>query len=203
VGWRGDLDAEGATVLNQALQRYRDTRVWPGLPKVPEDVIDRRLEEYARAEAKEEHERRVHLISNLEKKVRKDSLDRSAWSSLSDLYLKEQRYKDAENALKMILKADAAKLGEQSPFTYRQLAEIYLAALSVSIRGKGIRILGYIPSNATAEALGYSIQALRELAKENLIKADWAFKKEGRDLALKAANTLTVEAFEEFDRYKE
>ena len=203
VGWRGDLDAEGAAVLNQALQRYRDIRVWPGLPKVPEDVIDRRLEEYARAEAKEEHERRVRLISNLEKKVRKDSLDRLAWGDLSDLYLKEQRHKDAENAIKILLELDVKKWGKPNPFTYRQLAEIYLAALSVSVRGKGIRISGYIPSNVNAKALGYSIEELSELAKENLIKADWAFKKEGRDLALKAVSTLAVEAFEEFDRYKE
>ena len=203
VGWRGDLDAEGVAVLNQALQRYRDTGVWSGLPKVPEDVIDRRLQEEDRAKANAEHDIRIRLISDNEKKIRKDPLDGLAWSSLSDLYLKEQRYKDAENALKMILKADAAKLGKPSLFTYRQLAEIYLAALSVSIRDKGIHISGYIPSNVTVETLGYSIEELRELAKENLIKADWAFKKEGRDLALKAASTLTVEAFEEFDRYKE
>jgi hypothetical protein len=203
VRWFGDLDVEGAAVLNQALQRYRDTGIWLGLPKVPEDVIDKRLEEDASAEAKEEQKRRVRLISNLEKKVRKDSLDRSAWSSLSELYLKEGRNKDAENATKTLLELDVQKLGKANPFTYRQLAEIYLDALSVSVRGKGIRILGYILSHVTAEALGYSIEELSELAKENLIKADWAYTKEGRDLALRAVSTLAVEAFEEFDKYKE
>jgi len=203
VHWFGALDVEGAAALNHTLQHYKDTGVWLGLPKVPEDVIDRRLQEEARAKAKEEHDIRIRLISDNEKKVRKNRLDRLAWSDLSDLYLKEQRYKDAENAIKMLLKLDVAKWGKPNPFTYRELAEIYLSALSVFVRGKGIHISGYIPSNVTAETLGYSIEELRELAKENLIKADWAFEKEGRDLALKAANTLAIEAFEEFDRYKE
>lgn len=211
VHWFGDLDAEGAAALNQALQHYKDTGVWSGLPKVPEDVIDRRLKEEARAEAKEEQDRRIRLISDNEKRVRNDPLDRLAWLSLSDLYLKEQRYKDMENALKMSLKADAAKLGRQYSLTYVQLGKIYLAALSVSVRGKGIPILGYFPSNVNAETLGYSIEQLRELAKENLSKAYKMDKKAGfkegdlkeLELALKAAGALSVEAFEEFDRYKE
>ena len=203
VHWLGDLDVEGAAALRNALQHWGDTGIWLGLPKTPEDAIDKRLEKDARAEAEEEQKRRVCLISGLEKKVRRNSLDRSAWASLLELYLKEGRGKDAEDATKTLLELDVRKLGKASPFTYRQLAEIYLAALSVSVRGKGIRILGYIPSNITAEALGYSIEELSEFVKDNLVKADWAYTKEGRDLALRAVNTLAVEAFEEFDSYKE
>jgi len=204
VHWFGDLDMEGAAALNHALQHYKDTGVWLGLPKVPEGVIDRRLQEEARAREQEEHQNRLRLISGNEKRVRKDPLDRLAWSSLSELYLKEERNKDAENAVKTLLKLDAAKSGKLSPFTCRQLAEIYLAALSVSVRGKGIRISGNIASDhMTAASLGYSVEELRELARENIIKADWAFEKEGRDLALRAANMLTIDAFDEFDKYKD
>ena len=203
VHWVGGLDAEGKAVLNNAVQQYRATGVWSGLPKVPEDVVDRSLEERAGAEAEEEHHIRIRLVSDNEKRVRKDPLDRLGWSSLSELYLKEGRNKDAENATKALLELDVQKWGKANPFTYRQLAEIYLAALSVYVRGKGIRILGYIPSNVPAEALGYSIEELSKLARENLIKADWAFEKEGRDLALEAVSTLAVEAFEKFDKYKE
>lgn len=149
-------------------------------------------------------------ISEIEKRIRNDPLDRSAWLLLSDLYFKEQRYKDLENALKMSLKADAAKLGRQYSITYMQLGKIYLAALSVSVRGKGIPILGYIPSNVNAETLGYSIEELCELAKENLSKAYEMDKKAGieefleeLDLALNAVSVLSVEAFEKFDRYQE
>ena len=203
VHWVGDLDTEGKAILNSAVQQYRATGVWPRLPEVPEDVMDRSLEDRAMAEAQEEHRIRTRLISDNEKRVRKDPLDRIAWSSLSELYLKEGRNKDAENATKALLELDERKSGKANPFTYRQLAEIYLAALSVSVRGKGIRISGHIPLDAPAEALGYSIKELSELARENLVKADWAYTKEGRDLALKAASTLAVEAFGEFDKYKD
>ncbi len=211
VHWFGDLDAEGAATLNHALQHYKDTGIWLGLPKVPEDIVDKRLQEEARARAQEEREKRLRRISENEKRIRNDPLDRLAWMSLSDLYLKEQKYRDMENALKMSLKADAAKLGRQYWLTYVQLGKIYLAALSVYVRGKGIPILGYFPSNVNAETLGYSIEQLRELAKENLSKAYEMDKKAGfkegdlKELALtlKAADALSAEAFEEFDRYKE
>lgn len=203
VHWVGDLDTEGKAILNSAVQQYRTTGVWPRLPEVPEDVVDRSLEERARAEAQEEHFIRTRLISDNEKRVRKDPLDRVAWSSLSELYLKEGRNKDAENATKRLLKLDEQKSGQANPFTYRQLAEIYLAALSVSVRGKGIRVLGHIPLDAPAEALGYSVEELTRLAQENLVRADWALEREGRDLALRAIRTLTSQAFEEFDKYRE
>lgn len=214
VDWSGNVDAWGGAVLNQALQHYKDTGAWLGLPKVPEDVIDRRLQEEARARAKEEHDIRIRLISDNEKKVRKDPLDRFAWNSLSDLYLKEQRYKDAENALKMQLRADEYKLGFQMWLTYLQLGEIYLAALSTSIRGKGVSIWGYmLPSNVKSEALNHTVDQLRTLTIDNLSRAYELLKKAGFkdsdpwieevELALKAASTLSVEAFEEFDMSKE
>lgn len=211
VAYFGDLDREGATVLEQALQHYKDTGVWLGLPGVPEEVIHRKAKEEARARAEKERDRRIRLISANEKRIKHDPLDRLAWASLPFLYYQEQRYKDMENALKMSLKADASKLGFQYSSTYKELGKTYLAALSVSIRGKGIPIWGYIPSNVTAKALGYNIEQLRALAKENLIKAYDMDKKAGfkeeelkeLDLALKAVDALSVEAFEEFDRYKE
>jgi tetratricopeptide (TPR) repeat protein len=207
VAYFGDLDGEGSSALNQALQHYKDTGVWLGLPKVPEDVIHRLTEEKTRARIKEEQGKILRRISDAEAAVRKDPLDRLAWLSLPFLYYQEQRYKDMENALKMQLKI---KGGPYSS-TYRELGKTYLAALSVSVRGKGIPILGYVPSNVTAEILGYSVEELRELAKENLSKAYEMDKKAGfkegdlkeLELALKAACTPSVEVFEELDRYKE
>ncbi len=166
----GDLDSEGASALNEGLQHYRNTGIWLQLPKVPEEVINRKAQEEARARTQEEREKILRSISEKEKRIRKDPLDRQAWISLTLLYYQEGRYKDMENGLKMSLQADAAKLGFQYSSTYEELGKIYLAALSVSLRGKGIPILGYIPSNVTAESLDYNSEKLRELAKENLKK---------------------------------
>ncbi len=210
----GDLDAEGATALNQALQHYKDTGAWLRLPKVPEDVIDRRLQEEARAEAKAEHQNRLRLISVNKNLLKKDQLNRDALISLAELFCKEQKYEDMENVLKMQLKADESKLGFQYWSTYLQLGEIYLAALSTSMRGKGIRIWGDIlPSNVKPDLLNYAVDQLGTLAIDNLSKAYELLKKAGFkdkdpwieqvELAIKAASTLTVEAFEEFDRYDE
>ena len=210
VHWFGDLDAEGATALNQALQYYKDTGVWLGLPKVPEDVIDRRLLEEYRAREQEEHQNRLRLISVNKKLLKKDPLDRNALISLAELFCKEQKYEDMENALKKLLIAEESK----GYMTCLQLGELYLAALSTSIRGKGIPIWGYIlPSNVKPEVLNHTLDQLRTLAMDNLSKAYKLLKKAGFkdtdpwigevELALKAASTLTVEAFEEFDRYNE
>jgi hypothetical protein len=211
VHWFGELDADGTAIFNQTIQQYKDTGIWPGLPKVPEDVINKRLAEDAREKAKEEHNKRVRLISDNEKRIRSDPLDRLAWSSLADLCYQEQRYKDMENALKMSLKADVAKLGRQYSITYTQLGKMYLSAFSVCLRGKGIPILGYLPTNVKAETLGYDTEQLRELAQENLTKAyeldkNAGFKAENLkelELALKAARVASIEVFEEFDKYKE
>ena len=98
------------------------------------------------------------------------------------------------------MKIDAAR---PYSITYRELGDLYLAALSISIRGKGISIISYLPPIVTAEALGYSIEQLRELAKENLGKAYAIDNKKEIDLALKAVDALSVEAFEELERYEE
>lgn len=210
VAYLGDLDIEGANALNQALQHYKDTGVWLGLPKVPEDVIHRRLQEKARARAQEERQERFRSISANEERLKDDPLDRGALGMLPLLYYEEQRYKDMEKALNMSLKADVSTPVFQRS-TYQQLGKTYLAALSVSVRGKGIPVWGYTPSNVTSEALGYDIEELRVLAKESLSEAYEMKKKAGYkgkdlrelELALKAVDTLSVEAFEEFDRHKE
>jgi hypothetical protein len=130
-----------------------------------------------------------------------------------------------ENALKMQL---TIKGGPYSS-TYRELGKTYLSALSASIRGKGILVWGYIQSVVTPEtsnysvyelcaltkekmrltpaSLGYGINELRDLAKENLSKAYEMQKREGNEvmlqeltLSLKAADALSVEAFEELER---
>jgi len=210
VHYFGSLDAEGAGALNDALQHYRATGIWSALPTVSEDVIDEELKERARAEAEEEHRIRIRLISDSEKRIRKDPLDRSAWGDLSGFYFKEQRYKDMENALKMQLKAEEYESGSQSYLTLLELGEVYFAALSTSIRGRGVPIWGYMPpSNVKPEVLDYTVDQLRTLAIDNLSKASGLLKKAGfRDndpwveeveRALKAASTLSVEAFEEFD----
>ncbi len=203
----GELDSEGVSALDHTLQHYRDTGAWLGLPKVPKDVIDRRLKEEVRVRAQEEQQERLRRIANAEETMRSDPLNRSAWSYLENLYYKEQRYKDMENALKMSLKIDAAR---PYSITYRQLGYLYLAALSVAVRGNGVPILYNFRSNVTAETLGYGIERLRELAEDNLSKAYEMDKKAGNkaylnelDLALKAVDTLAVNDFEEFDRFKE
>jgi nucleoid DNA-binding protein len=214
VHYFGSLDVEGAAALNNALQHYRATGTWSGLPEVSEDVINEELKERARAEAKEEHRIRIRLISNNERRIRKDPLDRSAWGDLSNLYFKEQRYKDMENALKMQLKADQSKLGFQSYLTYLVLGEVYFAALSTSIRGRGTPIWGYIPPlDIKPEVLGYTADQLRTLAIDNLSRAYELLKKasfkdsdpwtEEVERALKAADTLAIEAFGEFDIFKQ
>lgn len=201
VQYFGRLDAEGAVALNDALQHYHATGMWSGLPAVSEDVINEELKERARSEAEEEHRIRIRLISYHEKRVRKDPLDRSAWGDLSDLYFKEQRYKDMENALKMQLKAEESKLGSQSCITYLVLGEVYFAALSTSIRGRGVAIWGYMPpSKVKPEVLDYTVGQLRTLAIDNLSKASELLKKAGFrnddpwiaevEHALKAASTL-------------
>lgn len=208
VTFFGDLDSEGASTLAHTLQHYGDTGVWLKLPKVPEEVINRLAEEIARASAQKEREKRLRSIAIAESDIRKDPMHRSAWSLLELLYYEEQRYKDMETALKMSLKIDAAR---PYSITYKLLGNLYLAALSVSLRGKGIGIFFYTPSNVTSEALGYDIEELRALAKESFSKAYEMEKKAGYkeedlrelELALKAVGTLSVEAFEEFDRYKE
>jgi len=203
----GDLDSEGANVLSHALQHYKDTGVWLGLPKIPEEVMRKLAEEKARARAQEERQKRLRRITDVEAEVRKNPLDRLAWLSLPFLYYQEQRFKDMENALKMQLKI---KGGPYSS-TYKELGKTYLAVLSVSLRGKGIPILGYEPSNVTVETLGYSIDELRDLARENLSKAyemdkEAGFKEEDLkelELALKATYTPSLEVFDELDRYLE
>jgi len=206
VHWLGDLDMEGAAALDHALQHYKDTGVWLGLPNVPEDVIDRRLQEEARAREQEEHQNRLRLISVNKKSLKKDPLDRNALTSLAELFCKEQKYEDMENALKKLLIDEESK----GYMTCLQLGELYLAALSTSIRGKGIPIWGYIlPSSVKPEVLNHTLEQLRTLAMDNLSKAYKLLKEAGFkdtdpwigevELALKAASTLTVEVFEEFD----
>ncbi|MDO9334497.1 MAG: hypothetical protein Q7T57_08265 [Dehalococcoidales bacterium] len=203
----GKLDSEGVRALDHTLQHYKETSVWLGLPKVSQEVMNKLAKEKARGRLQEEREKRLRRIADAESAIRKDPMDRSAWSSLENLYYKEQRYTDMEKALKMSLKIDAAR---PYSITYMQLGNLYLAALSVSVRGKGVPILYNFPSNVTAETLGYRIEQLRELAKENLSKAYEIDKKNGRtvylkelELALKAADTPSIAVFEEFDTYKE
>ena len=230
----GDLDSAGASALDNAFQHYRDTGVWLGLPKVPEEVMNKLAKERAGARLEKERRKILSRIAYYEAIVRKDPSDRDAWFSLSEWYFDEQRYKDMENALKMAVeKIDEARPGGAYSLSYRKLGLTYLAALSVSIRGKGITVFIRLPWNVmtaetseyttkellqlakrnmklTTEALGYSTNQLRELAKENLSKAYEMDKKAGNktflremDLALNAANTLSIEAFEELDKYQE
>lgn len=210
VDWSGNVDAWGGAVLNQVLQHYKDTGAWLGLPKVPEDVIDRRLLEEYRAREQEEHQNRLRLISVYKKLLKKDPLDRNALISLAELFCKEQKYEDMENALKKLLITEESK----GYMTCLQLGELYLAALSTSIRGKGVSIWGYIlPSSVKPEALNHTVDQLRTLTIDNLSRAYELLKKAGFkdkdpwieevELALKAASTLSVEAFEEFDISKE
>lgn len=65
-----------------------------------------------------------------------------------------------------------------------------------------------MPSHVNAEALGYTIDQLRILARDNLSKAYTMAKQAGfkgddiqeLDLALKAADTLSVQVFEDLER---
>lgn len=207
----GDLDNEGAAVLNGVLQRYKSTGQWPGLPRVSEDVKLTWAEEEVKLRGQEEREKRLRQISDLEKRVRADPFDRHAWGSLHLLYYHEERFKDLENALKKSLQTDASELGFQYSINYKALGKTYLAALANSIRGEGIPIWGYTPSNVRAEELGYSIEELRALAQQNLFKANEMDKQAGFgeedlreiDLALRCATDISPQAFEAFDKYKE
>ncbi len=203
----GNLDREGEDALKNAIQHFMDTDTWPGLPRVSEEVIHKWEQDEAKARAQERQDERTGKISAYEKRIKDDPLDMAALGFLQSLYYEEQRYKDLENVLKMSLRADTSNWW----FNNQQLGKTYLAALSVSIRGKGIPIWGWEPSNVAPEALGYTIEELRTQAKENLGKAYEMMKEAGfegeelkeLEIAIKATNTLSTETFEEFDRFKD
>jgi hypothetical protein len=212
-----DLDTGSADALKKAILHYKTTGSWLGLPEVPQDIIRRREEEVARQMEEEEAKRRSQEISYYEKRVKDNAEDSSALSTLALLYYQQAllyqqggRYKDIEKMLKMRLKADASKQGFQSSTTYMELGKLYLAALSNSVRGKGIPIWGTMPADFTVQILGYEPDELGSLCKQNLSKANEMSKQSGLGiddlkelaLALKAATELSIEAFEEFDMYK-
>ncbi|MDA0988515.1 MAG: hypothetical protein O2783_05185 [Chloroflexi bacterium] len=205
VTYHGDLDPAGENTLNHAIQRYKSTGQWLGLPRVPDDVKFKHEGEYARARQQEISENRIGEISFFEKRVRADPLDRLAWVSLPHLNCEEEKFKDMENALKMQLQV-APHLR-----AFEELGKTYLAALSNSILGKGIIIWGTVPSNVGAAELGYGIEELRALAEQNLCKAYELSEGAGYYgdehfqeiiLARKCVEEFSVEAFEEFDRFE-
>ena len=162
-------------------------------------------EELVRRAKEEEQEKRRQKVSYYEKRTRDKPRDFIAWSQLARLYMEDGRYKDMENALKKVLEV------EIEPLDCKHLGMSYLAALSNSIRGKRIPILGNTPSSITADSLGYTSEEVRTLARENLRKACELYKNAGYfgeesikelELAYKAADECSDRAFEEYEKFK-
>lgn len=178
-----------------------ETTYYEALPLFEEER-EKQMEQVNRQE-------RSYEISRFEERTRKDPQDFFAWSALAILYEQDARYMDMENAIKRSI-GIASSLGNPPNWAdYMYLGKAYLAALSNALRGKGIPIWGYTPSNITAESLGYTIEELRGLAKQNFEEARELKKKAGSseeglkevDLALKAVAEFCVTALEEYDRF--
>ena len=215
-----DLDADRALVaveaaLNVALHNFRNTGEWSGLPKEPQEVKLKRLEEEAQRRAQqrtqEAQRKRIQLISEYEEQVRADPLAHIPNQQLPRLYWNENRYKDMEQALKRSLKVEYSKQGNQYPNDYIALGKLYLTALSIAVRGKGVPVWGHTRGDVTPEILGYSVEELQILAKENLRKAYEIDTQNGYvpeqlkelDFAIEAATELSSEAFNRYDSYME
>jgi len=140
------------------------------------------------------------VAADMERRVMAGGFSRE---SLQRYYFEEGRYKDYEDSLKDEWHAATGKLGLPPPLMHLRLARIYLAALSSSVRGEGIMIYDDIPKRAMVHDLGYSIETLKGFATFHLDKS-YEEKYEGeREIGRKAANELSVEAFQEYDKERE
>ena len=123
------------------------------------------------------------------------------------------RYKELETEVKRNLQSlmsnpvlpDSLQLP-----SYFMLGTLYLAALSHEVRGVGIPQWAGLTNPVTAESLGYEVEELRNLAIDtlNALRFLELVSQNGPggfgrllnvQLALKAEDTMSVEAFEEFD----
>lgn len=159
----------------------------------------------------EKQRKRSDEIADYEEQTRKNPRDDSAWLTLAWLYEQAGSYKDMESALKTILELAVADRGQPAWGSYANLGKVYLAALSNAERGKGIPIWGYSPSGVTARSLGYTVEEVRNLAKERLGRARDLQKRAGLssedtqevELAYKVALDPSAKSFEEYDRFEE
>lgn len=217
----GGLDAEQATILKDAIARYRSTGRWVGLPPVRREV----QEEVLRREQEQERQKRLERlrkdISRYEAQARKAPGEPAPWSLLAHMYLEAAdmfsevgRYKDVEHALNMSAKRTQARFPDTEWASWAQhqyLGRLYLAALSNSRRGRGIPIRGHIPSKVTPESLGYTAQEVRSLAEENFRKALAGAKGAGFteerpeikeiELAIQVSVSPSETAFEEYEKF--
>ncbi len=159
----------------------------------------------------EKQRKRSDEIADCEEQTRKNPRDDSAWLTLAWLYEQEGSYKGMESALKTILELATSNRGQPAWGSYANLGKVYLAALSNAERGKGIPIWGYSPSGVTASSLGYTVEEVRNLAKERLGRARDLQKRAGLssedtqdvELAYKVALDPSAKSFEEYDRFEE
>lgn len=208
----GTLDAETAGMLVLVTQHYEATREWLGLPyygeSVSEEETNRRLvqrtESYIRRisdQAKDRRrEERLQRISENEVRVRADPQASPIWwRTLAEDYEEEGRFKEMESALVREVESSSGPR-----YSHMYLGKAYLAAMSNTMRGKGLPIWGFSPSAVTAESLGYTTEMLQSLAVTNLSKIELRTEDsfvEEMKLALNVAEAPSDQTFGEYDRW--
>lgn len=153
-------------------------------------------------------------IAYFESRAEKDPEDPIPWGILAVSYEQLGRYRDTERALQMGARLEKLKYPNIKTADYlatSELGTLYTAALSSSIRGKGLAVWGNRVSEVTPEALGYTFEQTRELAQQHLSRAWHVARDTGLaslgtlklKLALEAANTLAISDFESYDELVE
>jgi hypothetical protein len=159
-----------------------------------------------------EQARSQSKMSKYEGGIPRSPVNEISWEMLWLDYYKEERYKDMENHLKKVLASASIRHPALAANYYDLLGNIYLAALSVAIRGKGIPIMGYEVRDVRPDVLGYTSEELRTLARDNLTKAyeierkSWSGDSlglKGAELKLKVSNDPSIQSFQRYDRYME
>ena len=191
------LSSADAATLQGAIDTFKGTGTWPGLPSEPTGR-DRRIQRMKEQQAQELEAK----IRDLEAKVNLAENQWLAWSDLGLNYFRIGRFKEMESAMKRSIRAAAEEKVSPSP-NHRHLGKVYLSALSYSFRNQGLPLLTGEPSPISPESLDHAPEEVKELAIEHLTKAqDSPYDQPPEvDRALRIAREPSVEAFEELDEW--
>ncbi len=152
-------------------------------------------------------------IAHWSREAQRDPRDPAMWSILARKHAEAEQFKETERALlnEAALESRRSpdiKTADWAPNAY--LGLLYTAALSMSIRSKGIIVWGTTPSSVTLGALGYALGHTHTLAHQKLeralhvaretgmagVPAYWEMLARLRS-ALKAVDTMAISDFEE------
>ena len=170
------------------------------------------------------HEHGVQVLGKVKQSIERDPLKTlqdldSISLDLQVLSYRAGDYKGLENdaARNLLTKTSYPWLPEAvRSVDHLRLGMIYFAALSYEHRGIGVAIWDDKPSQITAQSLGYEIDQLRALAIDHLDEGltHWQTvfeeaglggstapaRRRGLQCAVRAARTMSDEAFNEFDK---